>query len=340
MSRAVFSSEDFKRIIDGIFNGNRALSRKNPAKYPYANPNSEIITVEQEGQKQDVDLAQWLNVDFYVWKNRIVQTEKGREDFDAFAAQFARSLNYSACLCELSDPQVVMSQDIDGATQPVQLTFIAQTNKVPVLERYIDMLRNKYLASPETIQASNGADLTAFVTFGRLLSNGDPAETPLGECQLVSVLCTINYMTEASAYNSVRISFSLTDEGGEWYRVPLTNATMQAMLSGDPIPQYARPDVTAMRHSAHTRALGVAFFDFNQEFNLALDDWFYSLGSYKRDGEATPALSPNKVIFCRMEANGHAYIYRFVCDGMTKKFEQGAWTVTTLNLRSAALTVG
>ena len=133
--RTVFTNEDVKNIMDYTFNGNLWQSKYSNGTIPYVNENSEkVVFINEEGEQTEGDLAEYLNIKFYNWKQRLV--EKGSNDFpnspyavfDDWVASLNMSLDESYALVEKTDEDVVASQDIDSATLMGRVTFLVQSN--------------------------------------------------------------------------------------------------------------------------------------------------------------------------------------------------------------------
>ena len=160
--RTNFTLEDVKGLVETIYNGNLKQSRISGGSIPYANENSEKIALYDEygralGEK---DLAEYLNLHFYTWRNRVVDSEAGKtEPFDAWVESLNGSLNDAYALVEITNTTAVASQDIDGAQITGRVTIIIQANKVANLDYYAGKIHNKYLGAPQDIVNSYGDTL-------------------------------------------------------------------------------------------------------------------------------------------------------------------------------------
>ena len=150
--RTNFTIEDMKNIIDNIFNGNLWQSKVSNGSIGYVNPNSEKILLidENSGSQTDVDLAEYLNIRFYSWKQRLV--EKGKDElelpplsvFEDWVQSLNFSMNESYALVERIDEEITASQDIDSAIYMGKVTFLVQTDKVKNLDYYITKIRTVF----------------------------------------------------------------------------------------------------------------------------------------------------------------------------------------------------
>ena len=90
--RTVFTAEDVKNIIETIFNGNLRQFLISKGNVPYNNPNSEKILLidEDDGAQQEKDLAEYLNIKFYNWKERLVANEANVSQGGTLASRSSR----------------------------------------------------------------------------------------------------------------------------------------------------------------------------------------------------------------------------------------------------------
>ena len=124
--RTTFTNEDVRNLIDKIFNGN-LWSHKLKAQ-PYDNPNSEnLLLIDNDtGEKKEVDIAEYLNIKFYTWKNRLVEKGDGLDEnplspLETWVSSLNFSMNEAYALVETIDEEVVASQDIDSATKTCKI---------------------------------------------------------------------------------------------------------------------------------------------------------------------------------------------------------------------------
>ena len=95
-----------------------------------------MLVDEDNGKQTEVDIAQYLNIEFYKWKDRLVAVEEQTFEEDQSLSvldDWVRSLNFSMnqsyALVEKTDSEVVASQDIDSATILGRITFLIQAGQ-------------------------------------------------------------------------------------------------------------------------------------------------------------------------------------------------------------------
>lgn len=351
--RTTFTMEDIKNIVEDVFNGNLKASNLSGGKIPYVNKNSEevIFIDENSGLKKGKDLAQYLNIDFYAWKERLIEKQgKLYEDegdiqsFDAWVESLNFSQNESYALVEVYDEEATTSQDMDNATITGRVSFIIQSNKISNLDYYVNKIRNKYLGKPEILQNSFGDRLTCFLTIGKLLYDQEPVMTQLGETVMVSFNFRFTYLNEALTYLDTKFEFSLDgddnyDENGKvigetkYKTFPITKSTWQLISTNTPLPTQIRPDLTGVVSNALSVAKTFTFFDYKNEFLNKLRKLFWKLGSIKNNGVDTQLQDVNIPIYVRVTDDGETYVYRDVIDNMSRTITNGDFNISTLTLK-------
>ena len=350
--RTNFTLEDVKGLVETIYNGNLKQSRISGGSIPYANENSEQIALYDEygralGEK---DLAEYLNLHFYTWRNRVVDSEAGKtEPFEAWVDSLNGSLNDAYALVEITNTTAVASQDIDGAQITGRVTIIIQANKVANLDYYAGKIHNKYLGAPQDIINSYGDTLKAYLNMGIILYEGEPVTMQLGECVTVAFNFTINYLSDASSYADTDMTFCVgidPDEETtefEYEKLPLTKVTIGSSMTPSAVPYAQSPAKIGVINTGNTLNWSLSFFDFNQKTIKEIDKIFWKRGAFKisTDGESSwnadfiddlniPLYAKVKVKYSEEEEI--VYKYSFVIASMRREIINGDFTVCTLAL--------
>lgn len=356
--RTIFTIEDVKNIVDIIFNGNLWLSRASNGQIPYKNENSEkiILIDESDGSKEEKDLAEYLNIKFYNWKQRLV--EKGEDDvntspfsvFEDWVQSLDFSMNEAYALVERIDEEVTASQDIDSATYIGKITFLIQTDKIKNLDYYITKIRNHYLGNPQDIQNSYGNIIKAYLMIGSLLYDQEPFTMQLGECIICSLNFRISYLANALTYNDTKIEISLRgddiyNENGEivdingeptttkYLEIPITKATFQNIFSTNPLPTSNRPDITGFVANALSTAKTISFYDYNKDLAMQFNDLFWSCSAHRINGQITNVKDVNIPIYFRITSNGKSYVYKDVIENMQKNLTNNDFNISSITVK-------
>lgn len=353
--RTTFTNEDVRNLIDKIFNGN-LWSHKLKAQ-PYENPNSEnlLLIDNNTGEKKEIDIAEYLNIKFYTWKNRLVEKGDGLDEqplspLETWVASLNFSMNEAYALIETIDEEVVASQDIDSATKTCKISFIVQTNKIKNLDYYVSKLRNIYLGNPQTIQNSYGDNIKAYIMVGALLYDQEPITMQLGECVLVSCNFRLSYLNDALTYNDTKVEISLdgddiynsvgeiVDEYGfptktKYMEMPIIKQTWQNIFASTAVPTAQRPDLTGFLATSLSTVKTLSFYDFNKELTMRFNDLFWRCGCYRYDGMFENKKDINIPIFLKITTNGHSYVYKDMIDNMEKTLTNNDFNISSITLK-------
>lgn len=366
--RTVFTLEEAKRVVEGLYNGNLAEYKAKKGAVEYINENSEKILLKDEyGQNLgEKDLAQYLNLHFYTWRNRVVESERGehitingQESIEAWVKSLNGSMNDAYALVEATNENSVPSQDIDSSEFTGRVTVIIQADKVANLDYYARKIRNKFLGTPQLIQNANGDMLVAKLNMGVILYDSEPTETQLGETVIVSFNFTIKYISNATCYEDYEFEFALYEDPDEavnpdlpWSKLPLTEAKLTSIFTFSSVPYARRADNTGGINTAISNNWTLAFFDYKSPFVDTLNRYFYSLGASKykieEEGETwenVQIAQLNVPVFVKLkvpysysydgtpEESKEIYKYEYIISEMRKQITNGDFTVTVLTLR-------
>lgn len=351
--RTIFTIEDIKNIIENIFNGNLKQSRLSNGTISYSNPNSETIRLvdEDDGTFKDVDIAEYLNVSFYNWKERLVsKSDESIDDqptlsvFETWVQSLNFSMNEAYALVEKIDEEVTASQDIDSSTITGKITFLIQTDKIKNLDYYVTKIRNNFLGVPQDIQNSFGDKIKAFIMIGALNYDQEPFTMQLGECLIVSLNFRLSYLADALTYSDTEIQISLNgddtyDENGniigetKYLTMPITKASFQNIFGTNAVPTSSRPDLTGFIASSISNAKTLTFFDFNKELTMKFNDLFWSCSAYRINGKITAVKDVNIPIYIKIKSNGNSYVYKDVIDNMQKSLTNNDFNISSISLK-------
>ena len=351
--RTIFMTEDVKNIVENIFNGNLAQYRASKGSIAYNNPNSENILLidEDDGSQKQVDLAEYLNIKFYNWKERLVsKDDRDLEErqqltvFDDWVQSLNVSMNESYALVEKIDEEVTMSQDIDSSTITGKITFLVQTDKIKNLDFYVSKIRNAYLGNPQDIQNSFGDIIKAYIMVGALSYDQEPFMTQLGETVIVSCNFRISYLNNALSYNDTEVAISLTGDDtydgsgnvvgtSKYLTMPITKTTWQNIFTSAPVPTAERPDLTGFVATSLSNVKTISFYDYNKELSLAFNDLFWRCACIRYDGILTTVRDVNIPVYIRVKSNGHTYVYKDMLENMEKVLTNNDFNISSITLK-------
>ena len=310
--RTTFTAEDMRQIIQNIF---------------AADDEEMIVTSAIDGEQETKSIHDYLNVDFYTWKNRVV----GEEPFDAWQKSLDTSLNRAFALVEVTDASAVASQDIDSGSVTTKVTVIVQADKAAILDYFVTKLRNEYLGNPREITNGAGQTIKAFINIGAPLYDSEPSMTQFGECIIVSFAFIMSYLSDAKSYIDEQISISL--DGSNYFPMPYTSATWQKICTTKPVSTTARPDLTGFISSAVSSILTITYYDMQNGACNALRPIFARFGAKTIGGAPTTEGAVNVPVYVKNSTDNVDYVYNMIIDNMQRSVQNGNFTVCSITLK-------
>ena len=331
MKRSVFTNNDIKNIICNCF----------------ADNSEQILLVDENGKQTKKDLAEYLNIEFYVWKNRVVTVDGQDVGVDAWLNSLNYSMDKSFALIETTNCEVVASEDIDSATVTGRITFLVQSNKVSNLDYFVMKTRNAFLGKKQVLQNSFGNKLNAYVNIGVLLYDDEPETVQVGETIQVSLNFTINYLTEAVSYNDLEVSLSLDVElaTATFHILPYIKATYQNIFQGQALTSQITPNRIGIVNTGVSQANTIAFYGFNDSpIALALTERFFEIGAYaiKDLGASSPSFEiqgsqeVNFPVWLKIKYKGKEYVYKDAISNMEIVISNSDFAIMSITLKGGA----
>jgi len=311
-----FTSEDVKNIVSNL----------------YKSLDEEIIIKNLgDNSTEQKSLVDYLNIEFYTWKNRVSSENDWLNSLELNA-------NKIYGLVEVVENEANISNDIDSATLGGRITFLVPTNKVGNLDYYCSKIRNHYIGEPQDIQNAYGDTIKAYFNMGILLYESEPEMTQIGECLTASVNFTFSYLTNAQVYQDTQLFISL-DNGTTYLQMPYIKMTWQNVATSTAVPTQSRPDLTGFVASSISCVKTISYYDFDKTLSNALNELFWSMGAISIDSVATTTQNVNKVVYVKIINNGKTYIYKDMIDNMQKVISNGDFNVCSITLKGYGKTL-
>lgn len=304
----------------------------------------EILLTNEYGESEKKSMVDYLNLEFYSWKNRLDSGQDGYSDYEEWVDSLNLSLDKSFAMVELLDAEVTPSPDLDNGVYEGTIRFLIQTEKVSSLDYYIQVLRSKYLGKPEVIKNMYGDTIKAYFLFGVLTYDNEISMSQVGEVIETTVGFRITYMSEALVDYDVKVSLSFDgdDEYNEngnpiddtkYLTVPFIKSTWQTIFVGDPIPKASRPDLTGIVNKNLSKSTTLSFYDFNKELTNRVNDIFWTQGAINVNGVKADMSDINIPVFVKIRTGGKFYVYKYVITHIEKAITNGEFNITSLSMK-------
>jgi len=313
--RTLFTAEDMLDFVNQIFNGDEYSEKA-------------LLIDADDGEQQEVNLADYLNVHFYSWKERIVSVDRRTGNsltFDDWVQSLNYSLKDSYGLVEIVNEEPTVSQTIDGGTIRGRITFLIQTDKIKNLEWYCGKIKNSLLGNPQTVQNSFGESVTAYLQFGALIPDQEPSMTQLGETLVCTWGFAFTYLKGGVPASDYKISIGFAQK--EYHEITPIKTTWQIISTNKAQPKANAPYNTGFINTAFSLAKTISFYSFDTSW---FEDLFWDIGS-----ENQTYTNVNVPIYIKVERGGKTYEYTDIVDSMQKVISNGDFTVNSISLKNS-----
>lgn len=311
--RTILTAEDLKRLLAAAFKENT----------------EQISLTDEDGDTTVVDLCDYLNVQFYTWKNRL-ENATGDDNFDSWVESITLSMNKAFALVSLTDSDIMPSTNIDFNTVMGEVKFIIQASKAPLLEYLCAKVRANTAGVPIEFINSNGETRVGFINSGILLYDEEPQMSQYGEV----VVCTINVsfgiLSDAATYEDERVELSL--DGTNFSPLVYTKYTFKLASQTNPVATVERPDLTGQVVSSLFVAVALTFYDYKDTLVNALNSVVMGACAARIGDDAKEVGDVNIPIYLKITSKGVVYEYKTVLTAYDKGVTNGEYTICSMTL--------
>lgn len=314
--RTQITTEDLKDIFLQVF-------RQNDETF--------IREDEETRERQEQSFVDYFNIDFYAWKNRVIQEENQFLPFDDFVSQIETSLNRAYGLVEITDASATPSQDMDSATIMGKVTFLIQADKIANLDYYISKIRNTYLGKPEQYQNSHGNIVTAMFDFGTLIYESEPTTMQFGETVVCSVNFSVDYINEANNYADYKVQMSVD---GTFFDFPFIKMTWQQTVLSQLVPTQGNITRQGVQTTGIAPQVVFSTYEFKSPLMEKLNKLFWKMSAYEINGVSNTNTNVHYPVDLKVTIDNNEYLYKMVITDMEKAMDNGGFPIMSISLKA------
>lgn len=201
-----------------------------------------------------------LNIEFYSFKRRI-------KSADDYLASMEKSLNQAYCLCELLQAKRLYSKDIDHLTIDGRLTVWLQTDKIKLLEAFIEECNSMCCGEVSEVSIVD-EKRSMLVELGAPQMIAAQSASEIGESATLTIAVKMELAPSLSSYNDYKIELSF--DGGETYAtVPFTSWTYVYNTSQVAIPVANKSD-SGFINVSQSNSISLNLYEFNKPLTKEL----------------------------------------------------------------------
>lgn len=290
--------------------------------------NDKKMLVYSEDTKQGTytTLKESINPYFYTYqKNELTKGFYGanEEEQANYIDTISQNMQTTMCLVETSDIDMLASPNIDGGTFKATLTFFIPTDKIAILDYYVNYLRDIYKGKYETL--NNDYDL--IIKINDLVVQDYATITPIGMANICTLDIDYGYMQTCSKYLANTIQMSM--DGTTWSNVPLTKCDITTQYTNNLNTTQNNPKNIGDIITSATFGLSLSYYDFTSYAHFGtIKDKALSICSINNDSDL------NNIVYIKLYDK---YIYKMVVRGYTESIVNTDFTSINLTLGISAL---
>lgn len=212
-----------------------------------------------EGEKEK-SITDALNIEYYAFKRRI-------KSADDYLASMEKSLNQAYCLCELLQAKRLYSKDIDHAIIDGRLTVWLQTEKIKLLEAFVEECNS--ICCGEICEVPVGNETrNMLIEFGAPQIINIQSASEIGESAILTIAVKMELAPSLLSYSDYKIELSF-DNGENYSTVPFTSWTYTYNTSQVPIPVANKSD-SGFINVSQSNSISLNLYEFNKPLTQEL----------------------------------------------------------------------
>lgn len=212
-----------------------------------------IIFNENTKQENTIKISEYLETQFYTYVKDLRDDEYEEDgygfnfpNFDEWVNSRGTSQTLYAHV-ELSNLDIVASEDIDMGGATANITFVCPIDKADILESHLSKIRLNTLGKRYEMVNSDGLFVTYYNELGELKYN-DYIDTPFGKCVNVDISFGINFIQGGYTSNQSNIEISLN--GVDYEKMLYNQSTDTMMFTNKPNIMFNKPYASGIVNSS------------------------------------------------------------------------------------------
>lgn len=277
--------------------------------------NSTITDVSAPKEWQGKKVQDILNVDYYTFKHRPVDTEvlvqelaKQGQDTNVLYA-----LTRAFCILSLNSTERVFSKNNDIVNVSANLEYWLQTDKVKLLE---DMLEDIAIeTSGIRIPVQIGAEKRqVLLALGSLNISEIDETTEFGEMSVCDIDIDIVFYPNAYSKSDYIAEFAVSNQetgSGKWVELPFSSLSISNTMTQKSVPIANRVRSVGNINLSRARTFTFSFDGYYNDFIDQLVAQTY-IGDVDENGNETDDMDNNQALILRLTRGEQQYIYNCV----------------------------
>lgn len=270
--------------------------------------NTTITDTTAPSEWQGKSVQEALNVEYYTFKHRPVDTEKlvGELIGQGGSYDTLHALSRAFCILSISNTERVFSKDNDIVTVSANLEYWIQTDKVKLLEDMFEDITVETTGIRIPVKIGE-EDRQVLLAVGKPTVSDIQEATEFGEMSVVDCDVDLVFYPNAISKSDYKIEFFVDNE---WITLPYSNFSFSCDMTQKAIPSMNNPHNVGNINLSRIKSFVLAFDGYKNRVVNVLANFSFSNGE-----EAN--FDNNKSFQIKLTRDYKEYIYNCVIKNHT-----------------------
>lgn len=296
-----------------------------------------VIQGENNKKGQVVNARDFIKPHFYCFQaDQTVQGFYGMEsqEQENYIKEISLTMKETMALCEVSNLEVLASEDIDGGNFDGTITFFIPTDRIATLDDFITKLRNRYTGDYETGVNSNGDETAIMMKIGDIVVQASPFQSPIGRANICTLTIKFGYMLKAQNYTTEK--YELSTDGLIYTSVPFSNGTIGVVYTTLPNTTQNQPMCVGETPQSASMSITLTYYEFTKFAILStLRTRVMKLCS--EENKTQPSEILRNSVYVKYTCGNESYVYKMIVKEYMKKIVNTDFSAITISLVLDAL---
>lgn len=277
--------------------------------------NSTITDVSAPKEWQGKKVQDILNVDYYTFKHRPVDTEIVVEELMKQGKEVGglEALKRAFCILSLNSTERVFSKNNDIVTISANLEYWIQTEKIKLLEDMVEDIVVESTGIRIPVKIGN-EERQVLLAVGNLQISELQEATEYGEMAVCELDVDMVFYPKATSMSDYKVEFAVVDDTTnqtKWVKLPISSLICTNSMTQKSIPKVNKVRSVGNINLSRARSFTFAFDGYNNEFvNNLVDETF--AGDIDDLGNETEDTDNNKSLVLRLTRGEKQYFYNCI----------------------------
>lgn len=251
-------------------------------------------------------LQEVLNVDYYTFKHRPIDTEIVVEELMRQGKEVGEleALKRAFCILSINSTERVFSKTNDIVTVSASLEYWIQTEKIKLLEDMVEdiIVESTGIRIPVKIGKE---ERQVILAIGNLQISELQEATEFGEMAVCELEVDLMFYPKATSMSDYKVEFAVVDEDtntSEWVEVPCSNVGLTTSMTQKSTPFANNPRNVGSINLSSVKSITLSFDGYDNKFIDKLVDFSFS----------QQQVDNNQVFLIRLSRKEKSYTYSMV----------------------------